>query len=86
MDVSPQAVLVAVCEEYDAAEEPVSPQQIATAVGTTPGQVRPILESLSRSEFLAQTDGGYRPTVTAREFLELDIELADVAIVEVVDG
>ena len=31
------------------------------------------------------TEVGYRPTVTAREFLELDVELAEVAGLEFVD-
>jgi len=85
MDVSPHAVLVAVRDEYDAVDEPVGPQQIATAVGTTPRQIRPILESLYRSEFLAKTAKGYRPTITAREFLELDVKLSDVAVVEIIE-
>jgi len=85
MDVSPHAVLIAICEKYDTVDEPVDPQQIATAVGTTPRQVRPILKSLRRTEFVAETAEGYRPTVTAREFLELEIKLFDVAVLEVVE-
>jgi len=85
MDVSPHTVLVTVRDEYDAVDEPVGPQQIATAVGTTSNQIRPILESFCRSEFLAKTADGYRPTVTAREFLELDVELSDVAVVEIIE-
>ena len=85
MDVSPHTVLVTVRDEYDAVDEPVGPQQIATAIGTTPRQIQPILDSLFRSEFLAQTGECYRPTVTAREFLELDVKLSDVAVVEIVE-
>jgi len=82
MDVSPHAVLVAVRDEYDAADEPVSPERIAAAVGTTPGRIQPILASLCRAEFLVCTADGARPTVTAREFLELDVSVSDVAVVE----
>lgn len=85
MDVSPHAVLVAVRDEFDAVDEPVSPQQIATAVGTTPRQIQPTLDSFCQAEFLGRTTDGYRPTVTAREFLELDVELSDVAVVELID-
>jgi len=85
MDVSPHAVLVAVRDEYDTADEPVGPREIATAVGTTPRQIQPILDSFCQAEFLARTAEGYRPTVTAREFLELDVELTDVAVVEIVE-
>ena len=85
MDVSPHAVLVAVRDEYDAADEPVSPQQIATAVGTTTRQIQPILDALCRAEFLVRTAEGARPTVTAREFLELNIRVSDVAVVEITE-
>lgn len=85
MDVSPHAMLVTVRDEYDAADEPVSPRQVATAVNTTSEQIRPVLDSLCRCDFLAHPGEGYRPTVTAREFLELDVELSDVAVVEIVD-
>ena len=85
MDVSPHAVLVAVRDEYDTADEPVDTQQIATAVGTTPRQIQPTLDSFCRAEFLTQTTEGYRPTATAREFLELDVKLSDVAVVEIVE-
>jgi len=85
MDVSPHTVLVAVRDEYDTVDEPVTPRQIATVVETPPRQIRPILKSLCRSEFLTQTAGGYRPTITAREFLELDVKLSDVAVVEIIE-
>jgi len=85
MDVSPHTVLVTVRDEYDAVDKPVGPQQIAAAIGTTSNDIRPTLESLYRSEFLAKTGDGYRPTVTAREFLELDVELSDVAVVEIIE-
>jgi predicted transcriptional regulator len=85
MHVSPHTVLVAVLDEYDTVDEPVGPQQIATAVETTPRQVQQTLDSLCRAEFLTRTAKGYRPTVTAREFIELDIELSDVAVVEFID-
>jgi len=85
MDVSPHTVLVTIRDKYDAVNEPVCPQQIATAVGTPPKQIRPILESLYRNEFLAKTERGYRPTVTAREFLELEVKLSDVAVVEIIE-
>lgn len=85
MDVSPHAVLVATRDEYDAANEPIGTQQIAAAVGTTPRQIQPILDSLCRNEFLSQTAEGYRLTVTAREFLELNIKLSDVVVIDTVN-
>ena len=84
MDVSHHTVLVTVRNEYDAVDGPVGSQQIATAVGTPSKQIRPVLESFCRSEFLVKTGDGYRPTVTAREFLELDVVLSDVAVVEII--
>lgn len=82
---SPNNVLEAVCDAAESGATPLSVQDIATATDTTPRRLRPVLESLRRAEFLRRTDDGYRPTVTAREFLELDVELKDVAVLEFVD-
>jgi len=85
MDPSPDSVLEAVCEAAESDGTPVSVQRISTAVDTTPNRVRPVLESLRRAEFLRRTADGYRPTVTAMEFLELNVELTDVAVLEFVE-
>jgi len=86
MEPSPHSILVTVCELYDSTEEPVSLQQVATAADTSVPHVRPALKGLYQTEFLIRSGDGYRPTVTAREFLELDVELADVAVLDFVEG
>lgn len=85
MSLSQHTVLVTALDEYDAAGGPVSVESIAGAVSADPSRVRPVVAALSESEFLAETAEGYRPTVTARELLDLDIELDDVVAVDPVE-
>lgn len=85
MSVSPHAVLRTTVEAYDADGEPVSVETIAASTGTTASQVVPVLRSLQQAEFVVETDDGYRPTITAREFLELGVTLESVTAVDVVE-
>ncbi|QGA84084.1 hypothetical protein [Halomicrobium sp. LC1Hm] len=86
MPQTPHEVLVATIEAYEAEHKPVCERTVARSLGATPVEVRKTLDRLHRVEFLVATDAGYRPTVTAREFLELDITLNDVTAVDLVDG
>ncbi|WP_018256129.1 hypothetical protein [Halomicrobium katesii] len=86
MPQTPHEVLVATIEAYEAEHEPVCERTVARSLEATPAEVQRTLERLDRVEFLAATGNGYRPTVTACEFLELDITLDDVAAVDLVDG
>ena len=85
MSVSAHAALVTTCALYDDGSEPPSARAIAKAMDATTEAVRPVLQSLCQSEFLAATTAGYRPTVTARELLDRGIRLDDVAAVDVVE-
>jgi len=85
MSVSSHTVLVTTCELYDDEGDPPTARTVATAMGRPPGTVRPVLRSLCRTEFLAETAAGYRPTITARELLDRGIHLDDVAAVDVVE-
>jgi len=85
MSVPPHTVLVTTRDIYDAEEDPPSAQRIAGTIGSTPVAIRPALGALCRAEFLVETGNGYRPTVTAREFLDLDIRLGEVAVVDIVE-
>ncbi|RLM95279.1 hypothetical protein [Haloarcula sp. Atlit-7R] len=86
MSLSPHTVLVTLCDRYDATEEPVAPDTVADLCGESPADVIRVLRSLCGTEFVVETDDGYRPTITAREFLRLNVELEDVVAVDVVDG
>jgi predicted transcriptional regulator len=79
-------VLVTLRDRYDATEEPVAADTVAELCGEAQADVIPVLRSLCGTDFVVKTDDGYRPTVTAREFLKLDVEVEDVVAVDVVDG
>jgi len=86
MSPLPHTVLVTLRDHYDATEEPVTADTVAELCGESPADVIPVLRSLCGTDFVVETTDGYRPTVTAREFLRLDVELGDVVAVDVVDG
>lgn len=65
-------VLAFVVRAYDAGERPVTPPPAVAALGLDRTTVRDRFETLHDCELVAQVDGGYRPTVTGRELLELD--------------
>jgi len=65
-------LLAAIVDRYDQSGQPVKPEDFAR----TPTQLRSIrdcFEDFESKYLLAREDGYYRPTVTARELLELDI-------------
>jgi len=59
---------------YDAEERPVTPAEVADRFDSDMRTVDDALDSLESQCLLATADGGYRPTVTARELLELDVD------------
>jgi len=66
-------LLAAIVDRYDQSEQPVRPADFAR----TPTELRSIrdcFEDFESKHLLAREDGDYRPTVTARELLELDID------------
>ena len=85
MPVSEQSVLVAVVEQYDDTGEPPSSSAVAARTDGDDDAVAAALERLAASEFLVETATGFRPTVTAREFLALDIEVDDIVAVSVAE-
>lgn len=74
-------LLAAIVERYDECEQPVKPVEFAR----TPTQlqsIRDCFEDFESKYLLAREDGHYRPTVTARELLELDIEDNEVLLLD----
>lgn len=66
-------LLASIVDRYDESGNPVEPVEFAS----TPAQlqsIRDCFEDFESKYLLTVEDGGYRPTVTARELLELDIE------------
>jgi predicted transcriptional regulator len=84
MDPSPHAVLVEVVERYDESAGPVSPHVVADSLDAPESAVSDRCESLCEFDLLYPEATGYRPTVTARELLALDIDLGDAVALDVV--
>jgi len=82
---SAHTVLVAVVDCYEGFGDPVTAQRVADSLGVSTAALSEPLESLRAFELVARTDGGYRPTVTARELLALDVELDDAVVLDLVE-
>jgi predicted transcriptional regulator len=83
MPHSKQAVLETVVTRFDETTKPVTLATVAAALDLSPATVAPILSDLEGYELLRRTDGGYRPTVTARELLELDVFDEELVVLDV---
>lgn len=72
---SPRRVLAALVARHDERGAPLSPAVLAAALDGDPHPraVERCLDRLVDCELAATTPDGYRPTVTGREFLDLDI-------------
>jgi len=75
---SSRAVLEALVDCHGTRGRALSVDAVATAVGADRGVVREHLRRLVDCELAAAEPGGYRPTVTGREFLALGAEVAVV--------
>jgi predicted transcriptional regulator len=85
MPPSSHTVLVAVVDQYQDSNEPVTARSIAQSQDIPEEALTQPLESLCEFELLESTEQGYRPTVTAREFLALDVQADDVLVLDVVE-
>jgi hypothetical protein len=66
---SPVEVVVAV---YDSGTGPITDDRIAAELNTTRVEAEALLQRLLSCGFVTEEGEGYRPTVTAREFLSLE--------------
>jgi predicted transcriptional regulator len=85
MSLPTQRVLVEVVDRYRESSEPVSRQRISRSLDCPPSDVSPSLDRLADFELVEATAEGYRPTVTACELLELEVELDDVLVLDLVE-
>lgn len=74
MTPSPYRLLEFVVGTYDDLDRPLTPADAATQFGMTREQADECFDRLVKCELLARMDDGYRPTITARELLELNID------------
>lgn len=75
-------VLSWVVEEYDTGEQPVTPGDVASHFESDIDTARACFEKLEANCLLTTIEGGYRPTITARELLELDLDDDPLLIVD----
>lgn len=85
MSLSSHTVLVEIVREVDTSGEPVPTDRLAESLTVAEPTLAETLASLQECELVKATDSGYRPTVTARELLALDIDLDDVLVVDVLE-
>lgn len=74
MTVTPHRLLEFVVETYDERNDPVLPADIAAQFDISTPEATRQLDRLHDCELVATEGDGYRPTVTARELLELDVD------------
>jgi predicted transcriptional regulator len=76
-------VLASVVDRYDTEDGAVHPAEIATAVDADIERVRSCFDHLEAYHLIVQVeDGGYRPTITGREFLDLDPEDSSILVLD----
>jgi len=85
MSLSTHTVLVEIVDQYEESEEPVTARAVAESQDVSREVLTQSLESLCEFELLKPTERGYRPTVTAKELLALDIELDDAVVLDLVE-
>jgi predicted transcriptional regulator len=70
-------------DRYDAAEQPVTPTETADHFGIDVETARACFNEFESNHLLKPVDGeGYRPTVTARELLELDVDDTEFLVLD----
>lgn len=80
----PLRLLSELVEAYDERERAVPTDELARRVEGDPETVARCLASLQRSHLVQDVeDRRYRPTVTARELLQLDIADDDLVVLDI---
>ncbi|RXK51148.1 hypothetical protein [Halorientalis pallida] len=74
MSLSPHRLLEFVVATYDEVDRPLTPADAAARLEVGHQRADDCFERFAECELLATVDGGYRPTVTARELLDLDVD------------
>jgi len=82
MTVSQIQALSETVQLYETQGEPVTPAGLAAEMDAETEAIRTCFDDFESKHLLKRIDGGYRPTVTARELLELDIENDDLVILD----
>ena len=83
--VTPQRLLAVVVDRYDRVERPLSASEVASATDADLDAIHEHLQRLVDCELLCRENSGVRPTVTGREFLDLDVDPDSIVVVEIPD-
>lgn len=86
MSLSRQTVLTTLLARDRAAGEPTPPEDLAASFDAPTSRVRDTLETLREMELVEGTDDGYRPTQTAYDLDDLDVEFDDVLVLDIVEA
>lgn len=70
---------------YDDDEQPLRPEELTDELDADREDIADCLEELEANDLLASLEDGYRPTVTVRELLELDIDFEETFVVLDID-
>ena len=74
MTVSHMEVLAETVSRYDSREAPVTAVDLAAEIDADAETIRTCFEDFESKCLLKPVGDGYRPTVTARELLDLDVD------------
>ena len=80
MDTEHCPVLETAVHHYDSTGQAVTPSAIAGTVTLSEREIAERLAKLADCELLAHTGEGYRPTITGREFLALDVDCGPIIV------
>ena len=83
MALSRTHLLAETVAKYDRREHPVSPTELAETTGDERKMIQARFEEFESKRLLTQVEDGYRPTITARELLALDIDDEMLLILDV---
>jgi len=75
------AVLTQIVEQYDDNQQPVTPADLDDTLDADESAIRDCLGPLVASDLVVVVGDGYRPTITARELLALDIDFEESLVV-----
>jgi len=74
MSLPATTILERVVARYDETGVPVTPAGTAERADASVAEVRSLFDRFADCELLVRVDEGYRPTVTARELVALDVD------------
>lgn len=77
-------VLSCIVDRYDAGNGPVTAASVASDVDCDVRTIQSCLRDLEAYDLIARVEaGGYRPTITGREMLELDLREDSILILDI---